>query len=141
MNKVEVIELDGEKWNLDDLAANPDYEMLEDAIEEYTLYDYDGNVVDHESVYRSAAAAALGKTKTAKKADASRENGKKGGRPKNYLGLCNVIGTDSWKRALSECGYDPADYRCVTWHTGKPDDYDFCFRVRAHDPLNYIVKK
>lgn len=46
MDKVEVIELDGEKWNLDDLAANPDYEMLDDNIEGYILYDYEGNKVN-----------------------------------------------------------------------------------------------
>jgi hypothetical protein len=58
-----------------------------------------------------------------------------------HLGICNVVGNDSWKDELKGRGYNPANYKCVTWHKGEPNEYDFTFRVRPHDPLNYVVKK
>ena len=34
--------IQGEMWSIDDLMANPDYDMLDDDIEEYHFYDCDG---------------------------------------------------------------------------------------------------
>jgi hypothetical protein len=51
--------------------------------------DDNGNVLTWSKLRSTAAAAALGRkggsAKTEKKATASRENGKKGGRPKKYV--------------------------------------------------------
>ena len=83
--KVEVIEQQGEYWNLDYLLAMPEAHqdgMAGDDIEEYTLYDADGNEVPHDSIYRARAASTLGSSRTKKKAASSRKNGRMGGRPR-----------------------------------------------------------
>ena len=74
----------GTKYELNsDYAITADGRILDD--DGYPMVDGDWETIAvNKSIVRYNAASALGKIKTPKKAAASRENGKKGGRPKRY---------------------------------------------------------
>ena len=54
------------------------------------------------------------------------------------LGQINV---SDWRDEMGHRGYDTNKLICITWHTAKPVTYIAVFRVRPHDPLNYICYK
>ena len=57
-----------------------------------------------------------------------------------HLGLCQLHGADSWRRAIRGKGYDPRLLKVYTLSHVQPAEYVASFKTRPYTSNYYIVR-